>query len=112
MVKVFKNHVLSIFIAIAFSLTQVANVNANYLKNSSQQETTSLSAVKQKVISMATLYAHSLNYGVENKAIIEGKVEKVVEPLTIGFGLLAAGYAISFISSIIGWIKDMVLIFK
>ncbi|WP_208433918.1 hypothetical protein [Bartonella taylorii] len=112
MVKVFKNYVLSILIATAFSLSQVANVNANYLKNSSQQETSSVFAAKQKAISMATLYIPSLNYEVGNKTTFEGKVEKVVEPLTVGMGIMIAGYAVSFISSIIGWIKDIVLMFK
>lgn len=112
MVKVFKNYVLSLFIATAFSLSQIASVNANYLKNSSQHEASSVFSVKQKAISMATLYVPSLNYEVGNKTAFEGKVEKVVEPLTVGVGIMVAGYAISFISSIIGWIKDIVLMFK
>ncbi|EJF98994.1 hypothetical protein MEI_00161 [Bartonella vinsonii subsp. arupensis Pm136co] len=118
MVKLFKNYVLNIFIVSAFFLSQVASVNANYLKNSSQHDDVTNCALEQvatvtsTTVSTTASYVPAVSYGTINGASIEGKVEKVVEPMTLGVGLLFAGYAISFVSSIIGWIKDIVLMFK
>ncbi|WP_317992963.1 hypothetical protein [Bartonella gliris] len=123
MVKMFKNHVLSAFIAITFSLSQIVNVNANLSKNSPQKEDASVSVVKQekkKAINMAALYIPSLNYGSENEAITGGKIEKVFEPITLGFfttiGALGFGFftgsILGIITGIIGWAIGKVQIKK
>ncbi|WP_273722969.1 MULTISPECIES: hypothetical protein [unclassified Bartonella] len=118
MVKIFKNYILSIFIASTFFISQTVNVNANYLKNDTPKEELSVSPMEQvkyaksNVVSTAASYVPSVNYKTENGTTSEGKFEKVVEPMTIGMGLLLTGYAMSFIGSIISWIKDIVLMFK
>ncbi|WP_375616030.1 hypothetical protein [Bartonella sp. AP58NXGY] len=118
MVKIFKSYVLSIFITSAFFLSQTINVNANYLKKEAPKEECSVALmeqvknVKSDAVSMTAFHVPSVSYGTENGTTFEGKVEKVVEPMTIGMGLLFAGYAMSFIGSIISWIKDIVLMFK
>lgn len=103
--------------ATTFFLSQIVNVNANYLRNVSQNDVTDciteyVKDTTSKVASTSASYIPAVNYETINGTIAEEKVEKVVEPITIGMGLLVAGYAISFISSIIGWIKDIVIIFK
>lgn len=114
MVKMFKNHMLSIFIAIAFSFSQVANIHANHLRNTSQQESIPVSIIEQgkkKAISITSLYIPNLNYGEENEATIEGKIEKVFEPITLGFfttiGALGFGFltgtVMGIITGILGW---------
>lgn len=117
MVKLFKNYVLSFFIASTFFLSQTINVNANYLENTPPKEELSiplmaLKNAKSDTVSTTAFYTPSVSYQIENGTASEGKVEKVVEPITIVVGILAAGYGISFIGSIIGWIKDIVLMFK
>ncbi|WP_375619758.1 MULTISPECIES: hypothetical protein [unclassified Bartonella] len=118
MVRIFKNYILSIFIASAFFISQTVNVNANYLKNDTQKEEFSVFPMEQvkyaesNIVSTTAFYVPSVNYQTENGTIGKGKIEKVLEPMTIGVGLLFAGYAISFIGSIISWIKDIVLMFK
>ncbi|WP_375625112.1 hypothetical protein [Bartonella sp. MU37NMGALS] len=118
MVKIFKNYILSIFIASTFFISQTVNVNANYLKNDTPKEELSVFPMEQvkyaksDVVSTTSFYAPSANYQTENGTTGQGKIEKVVEPMTIGVGLLFAGYAMSFIGSIISWIKDIVLMFK
>ncbi|WP_317992965.1 hypothetical protein [Bartonella gliris] len=115
MVKLFKNHVLSIIIATVFSLFQVINVNANYLKNNFQQEVVSVSVEKQgenKAISTTTFHTTDLNRGAKNETAIEGKVERVLEPLTVGIGVILAGHVISAITAFIGWITQIVSLFK
>ncbi|WP_375703340.1 hypothetical protein [Bartonella sp. AD13SXNS] len=118
MVKIFKSYVLSIFITSAFFLSQTINVNANYLKKEAPKEECSVvlmeqvKNVKSDAVSMTAFHVPSVSYRTENGTTFEGKVEKVVEPMTIGMGLLFAGYAMSFIGSIISWIKDIVLMFK
>ncbi|GAA5103479.1 hypothetical protein [Bartonella jaculi] len=109
MVKLFKNNVLSIFMAIAFSFLQVVNVNANYLKNNSQQETP-VSVVKQKAISTAALYNHNpdSNHWAENETATEGKIEPVVDPITIAVGVVIGTYVIG---TLLGWMKDFKEIF-
>ncbi|EJF81990.1 hypothetical protein [Bartonella doshiae] len=114
MLKNFKKYVLSIF-TFTFFLSQIVNVNANYLRNISQQENSTISVIEKennKAINMATLYASDFIYGVGNETTSEGKIEKVVDALTIGTGIMFAGYAINLIGMIIGWIKDIVLMFK
>ncbi|WP_019219756.1 hypothetical protein [Bartonella florencae] len=114
MVKIFKNY-LSVFIASTFFLSQTVNVHANYLENTTPKEEFSVSLMEQvknaksDAVSTTAFYAPSVSYQTENGTTSEGRVEKVVEPLTIGAGVLVAGYAITFI---ISWIKDIVLMFK
>ncbi|WP_208432619.1 hypothetical protein [Bartonella taylorii] len=113
MTKMFKKYVLNIFIMIVFFLSQIVNVNANHLRNNSQKENISISLEKQgrkKVISMATLYVPDLNYGVENKATIEGKIEKVLEPITLGtFGVaMLSGYGTAIVGMVIGWVINCI----
>ncbi len=67
---------------------------------------------KSDAVSTTAFYAPSVSYQTENETNADGKVEKVLEPVTLGMGLLFAGYAVSFIGSIIGWIKDIVVMFK
>ncbi|WP_375611139.1 MULTISPECIES: hypothetical protein [unclassified Bartonella] len=118
MVKIFKNYILSIFIASTFFISQTVNVNANYLKNDTPKEELSVFPMEQvkyaksDVVSTTAFYAPSVNYQTEHRTIGEGKLEKVFEPMTVRGGLLYAGYAISFIGSIINWINDIVLMFK
>ncbi|WP_375635758.1 MULTISPECIES: hypothetical protein [unclassified Bartonella] len=118
MVKIFKNYILSTFIASTFFISQTVTVNANYLKNDTPKEELSVSPMEQvkyaksDVVSTTAFYVPSVNYQTENGTKGEGKIEKVVEPMTVGVGLLFAGYAMSFIGSIISWIKDIVLMFK
>ncbi|VEJ45030.1 hypothetical protein [Bartonella vinsonii] len=118
MIKVFKNYVLNTFVVATFFLSQIVSAHANYLKNSSQKEDVTdyvleqVATVTSTAVSTTAPYVPAVSYGTINGASAEGKVEKVVEPMTLGVGLLFAGYAISFVSSIIGWIKDIVLMFK
>ncbi|WP_273754742.1 MULTISPECIES: hypothetical protein [unclassified Bartonella] len=118
MVKLFKNYVLSVFIASTFFLSQTINVNANYLENTPPKEELSIPLIaqvknaKSDAVSTTAFYAPSVSYQTQNGTVGEGKVEKVLEPMTVGMGLLFAGYAMSFIGSIISWIKDIVLMFK
>ncbi|WP_375622819.1 MULTISPECIES: hypothetical protein [unclassified Bartonella] len=118
MVKIFKNYILSIFIASAFFISQTVNVNANCLKNDIPKEELSVLPMEQvkyaksNVVSKTAFYVPSVSYQTENGTTGEGKIEKVVEPITIGIGVLSAGYAISLIGSIISWIKDIMLMFK
>ncbi|EJF81530.1 Uncharacterised protein [Candidatus Bartonella washoeensis] len=115
MVKLFKNKMLSIFLTAAFSFLQIVNVNANHLKNSFQQEYYSASVVKKEentVISTASLSIPSLKSEVRQEAITEGKIEKVAGPLTLGVGVMVAGYAMSAISTIIGWITQIIAFFR
>ncbi|EJF82511.1 hypothetical protein [Bartonella rattimassiliensis] len=118
MVTIFKNYILSIFIVSTFFLSQTVNVNANYWKNDSSKEESSISLMgqtkfaKADTVSTTTFYVPSVSNQTKNETTFEGKVEKVVEPLTIGMGLLVSGYAISIIGSIISWIKDIVMMFK
>ncbi|WP_375665407.1 hypothetical protein [Bartonella sp. TT121SHDZB] len=109
MTKVFKNHVLSTFIAIAFFLSQIVNVNANHLNNSLPKESVSISVI-EKATNMATLYISNLNYGVGNEATVEGKFVKVFEPITLGafttigsyiFGGLS-GFVMAAVSAMLG----------
>ncbi|WP_039760271.1 hypothetical protein [Bartonella queenslandensis] len=114
MIKILKNHMLSIFIMSAFSLSQVADVHANYLQNSNHRENIFVSAIKQKrkdAIRTVSLYTPSLNHYVGNETTIEGKVEKVMEPITIGtFGIgMALGYASSTIGMFLGWIISKIV---
>ncbi|WP_455482273.1 hypothetical protein V4P56_01175 [Bartonella sp. B35(2025)] len=57
-------------------------------------------------MNIASLHVPNLNYGVNNEDTIEGKIEKVLEPVTIGtFGLgVATGYGSTVISALVGWI--------
>ncbi|MBB5073533.1 hypothetical protein HNQ69_000654 [Bartonella callosciuri] len=118
MVKVFKNNVLSVFIVAAFFLSQVVNVNANHLRNSSQKEDVIDYILKQmgnpisNITGITDLYVSTVNYGVENKATVEGKIEKVIEPVTIVTGLVIATYAINLIGALTAWIKEIIFMSK
>ncbi|AGF75490.1 hypothetical protein [Bartonella vinsonii] len=113
MVK-FKNHVLSVLIAIAFSFSQIVNVHANHFKNCSQKEEISVSVLeknKKKIINTVALYLPSLNYGSENETITGEKIVKVFEPITLGFFTSLGAFGFGFftgsflgiITGIIGW---------
>ncbi|KEC55377.1 hypothetical protein [Bartonella koehlerae] len=114
MIKVFKNHVFRVFIAVFFSLSQIINAHANHLRNSPQQENISVSVMEQgkkKVINMATFYVPSFTYEAKNEPALEGKIEKVFEPITLGIfttvGALSFGFLIGSImgmfTGILGW---------
>ncbi len=98
----------------AFSLSQVVNAHANYLQNSTHRENIFVSAIEQKrqdAVHTVSLYKTSLNGGVDNEITIEGKFEKVLEPLTLGtFGVgMAIGYASSTIGMFLGWIISKII---
>ncbi|PIT69410.1 hypothetical protein [Bartonella tribocorum] len=112
MIKGLKTYVLNIFIAVAFLLSQVINVHANQSPNNVQWETISfMEQGKKKAVNMAALYISNLTYGAKSESAIEGKVEKVFEPITLGvfsaagalgFGFLT-GSIMAIFSGIIGW---------
>ncbi|WP_208435150.1 hypothetical protein [Bartonella phoceensis] len=113
MVKIFNNYVLSVFIALAFSFSQIVNVNAKYLNNDSHEKEFFVTEQRnENTVNIATFYATSLNYGVENEVPIEGKIEKVLEPVTIGtFGVgMALGYVTSAASMLLGLIIGKIVI--
>ncbi|WP_175869485.1 hypothetical protein [Bartonella gabonensis] len=118
MVKIFKNYVLSVFIVSTFFLSQTVNVNANYLENTPPKEEFSLPLMgqvknaKADIVSTATFYAPSVSYQTENGTISEGKVEKVVDPITVGMGLLFSVYAMNFIGTLVGGIKGIIAMFR
>ncbi|WP_455478589.1 hypothetical protein V3565_01600 [Bartonella sp. B10] len=114
MFKILKNNVLAIFISITFFLSQIINVNANYSKNNTHQSDILALVMEQssnKAKNIDTLYVPNLDYGVENEAAIEGKIEKVFEPITIGiFSTMGAfgtgfltGSVMAAVSALIGW---------
>ncbi|MBB5073531.1 hypothetical protein HNQ69_000652 [Bartonella callosciuri] len=114
MEELLKNHMLRIFIMAAFFLSQVVNANANHLKNDPQHENIPVSVMEQgkkKTINIAAFYVPDINHGAGNEATIEGKIEKVFEPITLGifttvgslgFGFLT-GFVMSIFSAVIGW---------
>ncbi|EJF75282.1 hypothetical protein HWV54_05715 [Bartonella alsatica] len=116
MAKVF--NVTNIFIVVAFFLSQIANVNAHYLRNIPQKEEVvdyvmeKAENMAPKVVMTTAFSIPTVNYGTTHGTFFEGKIEKVVELVTIGTGLLITGYVISFISSVIGWIKDITIMLK
>lgn len=116
MIKLFKSHILIIFMMFAFSLSQVASVHAKYLQKSTHLENTFVSAIEQKrkdVIHPVSLYTLNLNHDVGNETTIEGKFEKVVEPLTLGtFGIgMAIGYASSTVGMLLGWLVSKIILY-
>ncbi len=116
MIKIFKNYVLIVFIALAFSFSQIVSINANCLKINSQKGEGFVTEQRGKnATNIATLYATSLNYGVENEAFIEGKFENVIERITIGnFGIgMIIGYASTTVGMLLGWmISKIVMLIK
>ncbi|MET3559752.1 hypothetical protein ABID39_000429 [Bartonella japonica] len=112
MIKIFKNYMLNLLVVTTFIFSQAVSANANY---SSQKENISdyVTPQVENTTSIATnataFYVPAVNHTAESSDASEGKVEKVVEPVTIGLGILFAGYAISFI---LGVIKDITSIFR
>ncbi|EJF85766.1 hypothetical protein [Candidatus Bartonella washoeensis] len=82
------------------------NFNANHWRNNPQKEEVFISVIKQEKnqeTGLAVLYLPNLNYGMENDAIIERKIEKVFEPITIGFFTTMRALGFGFlIGSILG----------
>ncbi len=115
MVKIFKNHILNIFVLVAFFLSQITSVNANPLRKNHQPENIFISVMEQgkkPAINMVTLYVPSFIYKTKNEAVLEEKFEKIVfKPITLGFfttvGALSFGFLtgsiMSILSAIIGW---------
>lgn len=112
MTKGLKTYILNIFIAISFLLSQVINVHANHLKNDAQWEAISLiEQEKKNAVNIAALYVPNFTHGAKNESAIEGKFEKVFEPITLGFfstiGALGFGFltgsVMAIFSGIIGW---------
>ncbi|WP_175869488.1 hypothetical protein [Bartonella gabonensis] len=112
MIKVLQTYVLNIFIVIAFLLSQIINVHANHLANEAQWETISLMEKEnKKAVNIAAFYIPNFTHGAKSESAIEGKVEKVFEPITLGvlstvgawgFGFLT-GSIMAIFSGIIGW---------
>ncbi|UNF29458.1 hypothetical protein MNL13_01380 [Bartonella krasnovii] len=114
MIKLFKSHILIIFMMFTFSLSQVANVHAKYLQKNTHRENSFISAIEQKrknIIHPISLYTPNLNHDVGNEITIEGKIVKVLEPLTIGtFGIgMVIGYAASTAGMFLGWIIGKII---
>ncbi|WP_375703341.1 hypothetical protein [Bartonella sp. AD13SXNS] len=98
----------------AFSLSQIINAHAGYLQNNTHGENIFVSAIEQKkqdAVHTVSLYSPYLNGGVDNETTIEGKFEKIVEPLTLGtFGIgMALGYASSTVGMFLGWIISKII---
>ncbi|WP_273720741.1 MULTISPECIES: hypothetical protein [unclassified Bartonella] len=113
MVKVF-----NILIAATFFLSQAVNVNASHLRNAPHEEEVANYAMEQvndttsTAIRMAALHVPAVSYSTTTETASEGKFEKVVEPMTIAAAVMLGGFVLSSITSVIGWIKDIVSIFK
>ncbi|WP_019223469.1 hypothetical protein [Bartonella rattaustraliani] len=113
MIKILKNYILSVFIALAFSFSQVVNVSANSLNNNSQKEKVSIFVIgskKEKEIVASSVLDFAC--GTKNEVAIEKGIEKVVfEPISLGFfttvGALGFGFltgsVAAILSAIIGW---------
>ncbi|WP_455477312.1 hypothetical protein [Bartonella sp. B41] len=104
-----KNYVLNVFIVFAFFLSQIVNVQANYASNKLQKENFYVSATEHKInktVSMDALYVSNfLDQGTEN----EGKIEKVVEPITIGVLSTTAAFGLGFsVGSIMAAVSAMI----
>ncbi|GAA4660323.1 hypothetical protein [Bartonella pachyuromydis] len=114
MVKVF-----NLFIAATFFLSQVVSVNASHLRNASHKEEPVNYVVEQvkdttsTAVNVAALHIPAVSYGtITEDTANEGSFEKVVDPLTVTAGIMAFGFAINTISAVIGWIKDIISIFR
>ncbi|GAA5099927.1 hypothetical protein [Bartonella acomydis] len=115
MIKILKNNSLNILIAAVFFFSQVINVHANYLKNHSQRESIAASVMEQgkkKVANITSLFAvPNFTSEAKNESILEGKIENVFEPITLGFfstvGALGFGFItgtiMAIFTGIIGW---------
>ncbi|WP_208435149.1 hypothetical protein [Bartonella phoceensis] len=114
MVKIFKNNVLNIFILVAFFLSQVVSVHANYLRSNHQPDSfvSVMEEEKNNAINMVTFHLPDFTHEAKNENALEEKFEKVVfEPITLGlfttvgafsFGALT-GSVMAIFSAIIGW---------
>ncbi|WP_273756544.1 hypothetical protein [Bartonella sp. MM73XJBT] len=113
MVKVF-----NILIAATFFLSQAVNVNASHLRNAPHEEEVANYAMEQvndttsTAIRMAALHVPAVSYSTTTEAANEGKFEKVADPMTLAATVMIGGFAINLIGSLIGWIKDIVSIFR
>ncbi|WP_375611138.1 MULTISPECIES: hypothetical protein [unclassified Bartonella] len=118
MINFFNNNMLIISMISVFYISQTVSVHANYLQNNIHRENIFISVTEQNrkdAISTIALYTQNLNRCMENEITVEGKFEKVVEPLTLGaFGMgMALGYASSTIGMFLGWlISKIILYFK
>ncbi|WP_273760040.1 hypothetical protein [Bartonella sp. ML70XJBT.G] len=116
MTKMFKNYILNIFIVTVFFLSQIINVDANYLKNISQKEEIAHCVMEKNKTSRIIAFDFlNSNHKIKNKDNFEVKIEKVLEPVTIGtFGIgIALGYASGTLGLLLGWfIKKIAMIFK
>lgn len=107
--------VINIFIAATFFLSQVVNVNASHLRNAPHEEEVPNYVMEQvkdttsTAINMAALHVPAVSYSTTTETASEGKFEKVADPVTIAIGVVSIGY---FIGMVIGWVKDIVSIFK
>ncbi|WP_019219758.1 hypothetical protein [Bartonella florencae] len=112
MTKLFKNKALNNLIVAILIFSQVTNVHANYLKNTSKKiEIADCVIEKNKTIGTVSFHIPDFNYATENKAFAERKIEKVLEPITIGtFGIgMAIGYATSAAAMLLGWIISKIV---
>ncbi|PIT69500.1 hypothetical protein [Bartonella tribocorum] len=118
MIKLFKNYGLNVFIASTFFISQTVNVNANYLINEAPKEKFSVSLMKQvknaksDVVFTTFSYVPSISYQTENEITDKGKIEKVIEPISIGTGLLFTGYALNCIALLASFIDRVISISK
>ncbi|WP_273756542.1 hypothetical protein [Bartonella sp. MM73XJBT] len=115
MIKIVKNNLLSVFIAAAFFLSHVVNTHANHFKSDHQRENIAVAVMEQgkkKAVNIASLfYAPNAFHETKNEVAFEGKIEKVFEPITLGFltttGALGVGFVtgllMSVLTGIIGW---------
>lgn len=115
MIRIFKNNVLNIFIVVVFFLSQAVSVNANQSKNNDPKESIAVSIMekgKEKAVNIAALFVTDISHGAKNDVTVEGKIEKVFNPITLGIitteGAIAlgalTGFSASIFSTAIGWI--------
>ncbi|WP_208440384.1 hypothetical protein [Bartonella raoultii] len=103
------------FIAATFFLSQVVNVNASHLRNAPHEEEVTNYAMEQvkdttsTAVNVAALHVPAVSYGTTTGNAAEGKFEKVADIVTIISGIAGIGYIIGMI---IGWVKDIVIMFK
>ncbi|GAA4660334.1 hypothetical protein [Bartonella pachyuromydis] len=125
MTKLFKNYILNVFIVAVFFLSQIVNVNANYLQNTLTKEIIIdriTGKEKNNLISITAFrslfYDSNLNHKPKNNVISEsnkGKIENVAEFVTMGvFDIgMAIGYTVSTVGLLLGFmINKIITLFK